>query len=208
MLEKLMPRSDEFFDDFDAQAQATVDGARLFHALLGDYTNVPAQVQAIKDAEHRGDAIAHTSYERLHKQFITPFDRAEIHRLLSAIDDVLDLTDAAADRLVLYDVGSIPAAARELAGLLLRATQSMQGAVRHLRDIKKPDELLAACREIKSLENEADVVSRGALARLFKDGTDALTVIKWKDIYELIEDAVDRVEDVANVIEGVVLEHA
>ena len=80
MLEKLMPRSDEFFDDFDAQAQATVDGARLFHALLGDYTNVPAQVQAIKDAEHRGDAIAHSSYERLHKQFITPFDRAEIHR--------------------------------------------------------------------------------------------------------------------------------
>ncbi len=84
----------------------------------------------------------------------------------------------------------------------------MQGAVRHLRDIKKPEELLAACREIKSLETEADAVSRAALARLFKDGSDAMTVIKWKDIYELIEDAVDRCEDVANVIEGLVLEHA
>ena len=208
MLEKLMPRSDEFFDAFDAQAQATVDGARLFHALLGNYSNVPAQVAAIKDAEHRGDKIAHSSFERLHKQFITPFDRAEIHRLLSRIDDVLDLTDAAADRLMLYDVTHVPPPARELSGLLLRAAQAMQGAVRLLRDIKRPDELLAACREIKSLENEADSVFRAAVARMFKDGTDAISIIKWKDIYELIEDAVDRCEDVANVMEGVVLEHA
>jgi hypothetical protein len=208
MLEKLMPRSDAFFDAFDAQALATVDGARLFHALLGDFTDVPTKVAAIKAIEHAGDKIAQSSFARLHKQFITPFDRAEIHRLLSRIDDVLDLTDAAADRLMLYDVQSVPPPARELSGLLLRAAQAMQGAVRLLRDIKRPDELLAACREIKSLENEADAVFRAALAKMFKDGTDAITVIKWKDIYELIEDAVDRCEDVANVMEGVVLEHA
>jgi uncharacterized protein Yka (UPF0111/DUF47 family) len=208
MLEKLMPRSDQFFDDFDAQAQASVDGARLFLALLNDYSNVPARVQAIKDVEHRGDDNAHVSFKRLHEQFITPFDRAEIHRLLSRIDDVLDLTDAAADRLMLYDVKVILPPAREMAALLVRAAEAMQTAVRFLRDVKRPDELLAACREIKTLETEADSVSRAALARLFKDGSDPLTVIKWKDIYELIEDAVDRCEDVANVLEGVVLKHA
>jgi uncharacterized protein Yka (UPF0111/DUF47 family) len=208
MLEKLLPRSDEFFDAFDAQAQATVDGARTLHALLGNYTNVAVQVAAIKDAEHRGDRFAQASFERLHKQFITPFNRAEIHRLLSRIDDILDLADAAADRLVLYDVTTIPAPARELAGILLRAAQAMQGGVRLLREIKRPENLLAACREIKSLETEADGVFRAAVARLFKDGTDALTVIKWKDIYELIEDAVDRCEDVANVLESLVLQNA
>ena len=207
MLEMLMPRADEFFDDFDAQAKTVVDGARLFYALMTDFTDVKAKVQVIKDAEHRGDDVTHQAFERLHRQFITPFDRSEIHRLLSRIDDILDLTDAAADKLVLYDVTSVPPAARELAAVLVRSAEAVQGAVAMLRDIKHPDRLLAACREIKTLETEADHVANAALARLFKDGTDALTVIKWKDIYELIETATDRCEDVANVIEGVVLEH-
>jgi uncharacterized protein len=208
MLEKLMPRSDQFFDDFDRQAQTVVEGVRLLYALLSDFTDVKTKVAAIKAAEHRGDDVTHQAFERLHMQFITPFDRSEIHRLLSRIDDILDLTDAAADKLVLYDVVSVPPAARELVAVLVRAAEAVQGAVRMLRDIKHSEALLAACREIKSLETEADQVANAALARLFKDGTDALTVIKWKDIYELIETATDRCEDVANVIEGVVLEHA
>src|SRR5882724_110847 len=113
MLEKLMPKSDEFFDDFDAQAEATVRGARLLLSLFEDFTDVERKVAAIKQVEHEGDNIAHRAFERLHKQFITPFDRAEIHRLLGRIDDVLDLSDTTAERLLLYEVGTVPQAAKD-----------------------------------------------------------------------------------------------
>ena len=209
MLEMLMPKSDEFFDDFDAQAEATVDGVRRLRTLLEDYTDVEAKVKGIKEAEHRGDRIAQASFERLHKQFITPFDRGQIHRLLSRIDDVLDLADAAADKLHLYEITAIPPGVRELAQILVRAAEKVQDAVRGLRFIKEPHELLASCRAIKVLENEADGVNRASLARLFKEHkADPIAVIQWKEIYDLIETSVDRCEDVANVIEGVVLEHA
>ena len=208
MLEKLMPRSDEFFDDFDAQADATVRGARLLCSLLADFRDVERKVAEIKSVEHQGDEIAHRAFERLHKQFITPFDRAEIHRLLGRIDDVLDLTDATAERLLLYEVGIVPQAAKDLAKLLVPCTEKLQEAVRALREIKNPAQILKACRDIKTFESEADALGRAALAALFKSGADALSIIKWKEIYDLMETATDRGEDVANVIEGVVLEHA
>jgi hypothetical protein len=208
MLEKLMPKSDEFFDDFDAQADATVRGAKLLQALFDDFTDVERKVAAIKEVEHEGDSIAHRAFERLHKQFITPFDRAEIHRLLGRIDDVLDLTDATAERLVLYEVGPVPQAAKDLARVLVPACEKMQQAVRALRTIKNPAQILSACHEIKIMESQADALGRSAIAALFKSGADALSIMKWKEIYDLMETATDRIEDVANVIEGVVLEHA
>ena len=208
MLEKLMPRSDDFFSDFEAQAQVTVEGARLFRELLQDFTDVPRKVAAIKDVEHRGDDITHRAFERLHKNFITPFDRGEIHRLLSRIDDVLDLTDAASERLGLYEIDSILPEARDLAAVLLATALKMQEAVHCLRNLRDTERVLAACREINTYENQADSLLRNALAHLFKSGADALTVLKWKEILDLIETATDRAEDVANVIEGVVLEHA
>jgi predicted phosphate transport protein (TIGR00153 family) len=208
MLRKLMPRSDAFFDDFEKQAAETVEGARLLKELLDDFTDVERKTQAIKDVEHRADDITHRAFERLHMQFITPFDRAEIHRLLSRIDDVLDLADAAAERLGLYDVGPIIPEARDLAGVLLAQARKMQEAVRGLRNVKESVRILEACREINVLENQADHILRVGLAHLFKSGADALTVMKWKEILDLIETATDRAEDVANVIEGVVLEHS
>src|SRR5207253_8017469 len=150
MLEKLMPRSDAFFDDFDAQADATVRGARLLLALFEDFTDIERKVAAIKEVEHEGDNIAHRAFERLHRQFITPFDRAEIHRLLGRIDDVLDLTDATAERLILYEVGPVPQAARDLARVLVPACEKMQEAVKLLRTIKAPDQILQACRDMKT----------------------------------------------------------
>lgn len=207
MLEKLLPRSDEFFDDFDAQAEATVRGARLLAALLEDFTRIDRKAAAIKEVEHEGDQIAHRAFERLHRQFITPFDRAEIRRLLRRIDDVLDLIDATSERLLLYEVGTVPQAARDLALVLVPATEKMQDALRLMRQIKNPAQILAACREITTLESQADSLSRAAIAALFKSGADALSIIKWKEIYDLIETATDRCEDVANIIEGVVLEH-
>jgi predicted phosphate transport protein (TIGR00153 family) len=208
MLEKLMPKSDEFFDDFEKLAAATAEGARLFKALLDDFRDVPAKVKALKDVEHRGDDITHRSFERLHKQFITPFDRAEIHRLLSRIDDVLDMTDAAAERLALFDVKEILPEARKLAEVLVSQTSKMEEAVHGLRHVKEPARILQACREVNELENVADTVFRSALAKLFKSGNDPLEVMKWREVLGLVEDATDRAEDVANVIEGVILEHA
>src|SRR3954469_5427225 len=138
MLEKLMPKSDEFFDDFDKQVQAVVEGAKLFQALLADFTDVARKVEAIKAVENLSDEITPHAFERLHKQFITPFDRAEIHRLLGRIDDVLDMTDATAERLLLYEVGTVPQAAKDLARVLVPTTEKMREAVALLREIKNP----------------------------------------------------------------------
>jgi uncharacterized protein len=209
MFEKLMPKSDDFFSDFEAQAATVVTGTKLLHDLLQNFTDVPAKCQAIKDVEHRADDITHRAFARLHTQFITPFDRTEIHRLLSRIDDVLDLADAAAERLGLYDIESVLPEARELAAVLVTQSEKMEEAVKLIRSMKKdPRAILEACKEINVLENQADTLTRKTMAMLFKRGNDPLTVMKWKEIIDLMEDATDRAEDVANVIEGVVLEHA
>ncbi|HEX5753762.1 MAG TPA: DUF47 family protein [Archangium sp.] len=208
MLEKLMPKSDEFFDDFDAQCAVTVEGARMLHTLLSDFRDVGARVQALKDIEHKGDEVTHTAFNRLHKQFITPFDRAQIHTLLGRIDDVLDLTNAAAARIHYYEIQTTLPDATELARLLVLSAEKVQEVVAALRLIKKPEQILAGCKEIKRLETQADEVLRAGLGRLFKSGADPLTIIKWKEIYDLIETATDKCQGVANVIEGVVLEHS
>jgi uncharacterized protein Yka (UPF0111/DUF47 family) len=208
MLQKLMPKSDEFFDDFDAQCAATVEGTRMLHALLSDYRDVAVRVQALKDVEHKGDEVTHTAFNRLHKQFITPFDRTQIHSLLSRIDDVLDFANAAASRLHYYEIQSSLPDATELARLLVLSAEKVREVVAALRHIKQPDQILAGCRAIKKLETQADEVLRAGVGRLFKSGSDPLTIIKWKEILDMIETATDKCLGVANVIEGVVLEHS
>ncbi len=208
MLQRLMPKSDEFFDDFDAQCAVTVEGAKMLHALLSDYRDVAARVQALKEVEHKGDEVTHRAFNRLHQQFITPFDRGQIHSLLSRIDDVLDLTNAAASRLHYYEIQSSLPDATELARLLVLSAEKVREVVAALRLIKKPEQILAGCKDIKRLEADADEVLRAGLGRLFKSGADPLTIIKWKEIYDLIETATDKCQGVANVIEGVVLEHS
>ncbi|MFL5319554.1 MAG: DUF47 domain-containing protein [Myxococcaceae bacterium] len=208
MLEMLMPKSDEFFDAFDTQAAITLEGCQLLKTLMEDFTHIEEKVKAIKDVEHRGDDVTHSAYERLHRQFITPFDRGDIHRLLSRIDDVLDLADAAAERIRLYEIPAMTDDAKALAAVLVESASTMQRAVKALRHIKKPQEILEACKEINRLENVSDQLLRTTVSKLFKSGWDPLLIIKWKEIYDLLETATDRCEDVANVIEGVVLEHS
>ncbi|HYD42024.1 MAG TPA: DUF47 family protein [Anaeromyxobacter sp.] len=209
LLQRLMPKSDDFFSDFEAQADAVVEGTKALKDLLDDFTRVPEKVAALKEIEHRADDITHRAFARLHTQFITPFDRAEIHRLLSRIDDVVDLADAAAERIALYDIDQVMPEARELAAVLVAQAEKMAEVVRGLRTFRKdPEVVLAGCREINSLENQADTLTRRTMAKLFKRGNDPLEVVKWKEIIDLIESATDRAEDVANVVEGVVLEHA
>jgi uncharacterized protein len=208
MIEKLMPKSDEFFDDFDAQCAVTVEGAKMLYALLSDYRDVAARVQALKEVEHKGDEVTHRAFNRLHQQFITPFDRAQIHSLLGRIDDVLDLANAAAARLHYYEIQSSLPDATELARLLVLSAEKVREVVAALRLIKKPQQILDGCKEIKKLETQADEALRAGMGRLFKSGVDPLTVIKWKEIYDMIETATDKCLNVANIIEGVVLEHS
>jgi uncharacterized protein len=152
--------------------------------------------------------VTHVAFNRLHKQFITPFDRADIHRMLSRIDDVLDLADAAAERCNYYEITSSTPDATELARVLVLSAEKVAQVVKQLRQIKEPQQILIGCKEVKKLENQADDLLRAGLGRLFKSGWDTLTIIKWKEIYDLIESATDKCLDVANVIEGVVLEHS
>src|SRR5512137_1929028 len=209
MLQRLMPRSDDFFSDFEAQAAAVVEGAVLLKALLDDFTDVPAKCQAIKDVEHRADDITHRAFERLHTQFITPFDRSEIHRILSRIDDVLDLADAAAERLGLYDLDSVLPEARELCAVLVEQSRKMEEAVRGLRNMKKdPETILAACQEMNKLENQADTLTRKTMAKLLKRRQRTANANKGEGDHRPPEGPTGPAEGRGNRIRGLVLEHA
>ena len=170
--------------------------------------NIPAKCRRISDIEHETDTITHRCVEALHKTFITPIDRDSIHRLITRMDDVMDFVEAAAERIELYELSSMTSDVRDLADVLHRAALQVEQATHGLRTLKEPQQTLKICIEINRLENEADAVLRRSVARLFKDEKDPIVVIKWKEIYESLEMASDRCEDVANIIEGVILEHA
>ena len=203
----LLPKEYSFFDFFEQHASKCVEGAGLLLQLLKNVQDAEALAKAIKEVEHAGDKITHHTVETLHKTFITPIDREEIHQLISGLDDILDFMDAASQRIVLYEITEITVEAQELGGVLLRATEEVQEAVRGLRRLQYPMETLQTCVEINRLENEGDAALRRGMARLFKESTDPIHIIKWKEIYEFLEEATDACEDVANIIEGVVLEH-
>jgi predicted phosphate transport protein (TIGR00153 family) len=208
MLRRFLPREDDFFALFERHAALTVEGAAEFRRLVSGEHNVQALAKRVKEIEHETDVITHTCVERLHRTFITPFDRDDIHRLISRMDDVMDFIDSAAARIALYEVAPMTPAVRDLAEVLLKSTRAVAIAVAGLRDLKHPQAILDACIEVNRLENEGDEILRTAVGALFREATDPLLVMKWKEIYEALEDATDRCEDVANTIEGVVLEHA
>jgi predicted phosphate transport protein (TIGR00153 family) len=208
MLGAILPKKTEFFDLFSKHAALTVEGAKLLQALLGDLRNVEEQAKKIKMVESDADKVAHQSIEMLHRSFITPIERGDIHRIVSRIDDILDYVEAASQRIWLYEIKEATPEAKEMARVLVRSAEAVKGAVDMLHNLKDPETIRASCIEINRLENECDTLLRLATARLFKEERDPLMVIKWKEIYENIEDATDRCEDVANVIEGVVIENA
>jgi hypothetical protein len=169
--------------------------------------NIATKCRRISDIEHETDTITHRCVEALHKTFITPIDRDSIHRLITRMDDVMDYVEAAAERVELYELTTMTSDARDLADVLHRSAQQVELAVRGLRTLKDPQATLKLCIDINRLENEADAILRRSVARLFKEEKDPIIVIKWKEIYENLENASDRCEDVANIIEGVILEH-
>lgn len=208
MLRWLLPREEDFFGLFERHAALTVEGAKEMQRLVRGGQNIHALAARIKEIEHETDVITHACVAKLHTTFITPFDRDDIHRLITRMDDVMDYIEAAAVDVMLYELTEMTVPAQELADVLVRSTESVAVAVAGLKSVKQPQVILNACIEVNRLENEGDEILRAAKAALFRDATDPLLVLKWKEVYEALENATDRCEDVANIIEGVVLEHA
>ena len=205
LLQRFLPHEETFFDLFAKQADNIHLGAKALQQMLSHYTGVPEQVQNIKAIEHEGDEITHSIFTKLNQTFITPFDREDIHELCSQLDDVIDLIDAAGSRFVLYRVDSVRPGTLDLVKVLVSATSEVSAAVHAL---ETPDSALKHCIEINRYENESDRICRTLIAQLFEEERDPVQIIKWKEIYEVIETAVDKCEDVANVIEGVILKSA
>jgi predicted phosphate transport protein (TIGR00153 family) len=202
---RLIPKDTSFFQMFAAMSNNLIDAARALVDLFADYRNVEAKIEDIRRIEHVGDEMTHSIMRKLNQTFITPFDREDIHTLASSLDDVLDFINAACARIVMYRITNPPAEAGHLARLILAQCEELEKAVSHLQ---KSDEVLRHCVEINRLENEADQVSRVAIARLFDHETNPITLIKIKELLEFLETATDKAEDVADVLETVVLKNA
>lgn len=203
-LQRFMPRDGDFFLLFQKQAENIVAGAQAFTKMLEHYTGVPEQVQIIKAIEHQGDELTHQIFRKLNQTFITPFDREDMHELCGTMDDVIDLIDAAASRFVLYRVDSVRAGTIELTKVLAAACVELSAAIHAM---ETPDKALHRIIEINRLENESDRICRTLIAQLFEEEKDPVQIIKWKEIFEVIETAVDKCEDVSNVIESVILKN-
>ncbi len=207
MLKKLMPRETSFFEFFERHAATTVRGCRELLDLTNAGNDFEARARRIKDLEHEADSITHDCVEALHRTFITPIDRDQIHLLISKMDDIMDYVETVSDQCVLYNIDHMTTPAQELAAVLLESTEHIEGAVTGLRDMKHAETISEHCIEVNRLENKGDDLLRKAVARLFDEEKDPVAIIKWKEIYENLEIATDRCEDVANIIEGIVLEN-
>ena len=204
---KLTPKNDRFYAFFDQGASYMVEASEKLHDLLTNFMDVKTKVSDIEQLEHEADKNTHAAMELLHKSFITPIDRGDIRRFVVALDDVIDYTDRAASRLLFFEIKTVPQSAQRLSEVLVATCRETEKAVKEIRNIHKKSGILEHCVEINRLEGEADHLHHSALAELFRPGTDPLHVIKWKEILQCIEDAADRCEHLASLIEGLVLEN-
>src|SRR6266540_2358116 len=201
---RLIPREERFYDDFTAMALQIRHGAELLDEMMAPERPIWDKADEIKEVEHKCDFLTHEIIQRLNRTFVTPLDREDIHALARSLDDVMDAIDASASILRLYHIDSVRPGARELSRLVL---DSVEQVVRAMRALDKRKGVAECAVEINRLENEADRAHQAAVQALFKDEKDAITVIKWKEILDFLEQATDRCEDVANVLEGVVVKH-
>ncbi|MDF0668156.1 MAG: DUF47 family protein [Nitrospira sp.] len=206
MIFGLLPKEEAFFDLFKQAAHNVIEGSRLLKELMEDYTNVHQKIEQIKEVEHVGDGITHDIALRLNQTFLTPLDREDIHDLASALDDILDAVEAVADRFAMYRITQPTESAIRLADILHQASVAVGRGVDHIA--MSHEEVKEYSVQVNSLENEADRVSRDAISELFEKETNPIAVIKWKEIYETFEEGTDRCEDVANVIERIVLKQS
>ena len=203
-----IPRERKFFDLFEAGTANTVKIAGKLKDLVDTWEDVKAKVDEIDELEHAGDTITHNIIEQLHRTFVTPFDHEDIAALAHSLDDITDFIHAAAVAMFIYKVDYPSSRAKELADVIIRAAVEVEKAFFLLRHHAKLKQVLEHCVEINRLENMSDSIFRTAMAELFDDTSDIPSIIKWREIYEQMEAASDRCEDVANVLEGIALKHA
>ena len=208
MLNKLIPRETRFFDLFNAHAAQIVEGSRALVQLVADPATFAAHAERIDTAERSADKITHETITLLHKTFITPLDRDQIHQLINNMDDILDLIQDVAESIVLYDIRRTTPEAQQLAQICQMTCDRVKTAVGLLAQLRDPEAIMKTCEEIDRLESDADRVMRSAMSRLFREESDVKQLIKLRTIYELLELITDRCEDVANIVEGIVLEHS
>ena len=208
MLGRLMPREGKFFDLFNAHAERIVEGSRELVAMIGTFSELEAHARRIDATERAADKITHETITLLHTTFITPFDRDQIHRLITSMDDILDLIQSVAESVVLYDLRSVTPEAKQLAEICQQCCDRVKATVGLLTNVKISAAILKLCEEIDRLESDADRVMRSAMSKLFREENDLKQVMKLRVIYDLLESITDRCEDVANIIEGIVLENS
>ena len=202
---RILPRDEKFYDMFTELAKRLTASATLLHELFKSPSELDAKVATIKGLEHEADNLTHDIIDRIDRTFVTPFDREDIHALASELDDVIDLIDGTARRATIFRIQKTRPAAVVLAEVLARAACTVEEGV---RDMKSSKHVYAISEKLKILEEEGDAVYHDAMGALFAEGGDALEVVKWKDLYDKIEDALDQCEDVGNVLQSIALKNA
>ncbi len=202
---RMIPREERFFDLFVEDAANVLAAARMLNEMLRTFDDLPRRIAELTDAEHRGDEISHDIGRRLESTFVTPFDREDIHSLISGLDDVIDFIEEIGDTFGLYRIDAPTAIAIEQSAIIVKQCELLHEALLNLRGFKGLDRYWI---EVHRLENEGDQLVRKAIAGLFDGEPDPIEIIKWKKIYNLLESAVDASEDVANIIERIVVKHA
>jgi predicted phosphate transport protein (TIGR00153 family) len=208
MLRRLLPKKDIFFQFMEQQVAKAAEAVAALHDLFEDLANVEAHRDRVKAIEHEADQIAHRAIAHLHKTFITPMDRNDINKMTKRLDDIVDLVEGAAQRMFHYELKTYPEPARRLVELLQKQIACLQTIVGHLSDLRQRDAISKAIVDINRYENEADDILRPAIADLFRREADARQIIKWKEVYEKLENATDRCEDIADMAENILLEYA
>ena len=203
---RFFPKEERFFELFEEAAKKVATGAELLVELVKHHERAEELRGQIEDVEHDCDITTHEIADRLNRTFVTPFDHEDIHDLAGRLDDILDNIEATADRMYLYEAGEPTPEMAHLVAVLAEATHVLQKVVGGLRDLKQARRIMDYCIEIHRLENVGDEQSREALAKLFR-GSDALHALKWKEIYDHVENAIDKCEDVATIVEGIVVKH-
>ena len=204
---RFIPREEKFYDLFEELADKIEEGSNLFLDMLLNYDSFEQRLSKLKEIEHEADIITHRTYEKMHTTFLTPIDREDIYALVNKMDSILDMTEASAIRMSLYKIKAPKEELIQQAKLLNEATAKVKQVVRGLRDMKNAKMILDACIEINTLENAGDQILRSKMANLFEREKDPFELIKWKEIFERFEEAMDVCEDVSNIVEGIVLKN-
>ena len=204
---RFIPREEKFYDLFEELADKIEEGSNLFLDMLLNYDSFEQRLSKLKEIEHEADIITHRTYEKMHTTFLTPIDREDIYALVNKMDSILDMTEASAIRMSLYKIKAPKEELIQQAKLLNEATAKVKQVVRGLRDMKNAKMILDACIDINTLENAGDQILRSTMANLFEREKDPFELIKWKEIFERFEEAMDVCEDVSNIVEGIVLKN-